>query len=289
MSVRAATKRGEEGLKMLIDYHTHHDRCGHAVGKLEEYIRRGIEIGLSQIGVSDHMPLLHVDPADYYPEMAMPLDELPRYVEEALALKEKYRGQIEVKVGLEADYIEGWEERIESIVRGYPWDYVIGSVHFLGEWDVSDFRQVHHWEGQDVFAVYERYYDAVTKAAKTGFYDIMGHLDVIKRFGYKPEPALQEANVRLERQALTAVAEAGVAMELNASGLSKPCAEIFPSERILQMAIGLGIPLTLGSDAHDPNKLGEHLDTARATLYNLGVRELATFAGRRRTMVPLHP
>lgn len=272
---------------MLIDYHTHHARCGHAVGSLEEYVRRGIEIGLSQIGLSDHMPLLHVDPAAYYPEMAMPMEELPRYVEEAFSLKEKYRGQIDVRVGLEGDYIEGWEKQIESIVRAYPWDYVIGSVHFLGEWDVSDFRQVHHWEGQDVLAVYERYYVAVAKAAATGFYDIMGHLDVIKRFGHRPDAARQSETEALERRALEAVRAAGVAMELNASGLSKPVAEMFPSRRVLAAAIEMGIPLTVGSDAHDPMKLSEHLDKARALLHELGVRELATFEKRSRKMIPL--
>lgn len=272
---------------MLIDYHTHHERCGHAVGTLEDYIRRGIEIGLSQLGVSDHMPLLHVDPAAYYPEMAMPMEELPRYVEEAFRLKDKYRGQIDVRVGLEGDYIEGWEEKIEQIITGYPWDYVIGSVHFLGEWDVSDFRQVHNWEEKDVFAVYTQYYDAVTKVAQTGLYDFLGHLDVIKRFGYKPGPELEQETIALERRALAAVKEAGIAIELNASGLSKPCAEMFPSERILQAAIEMGIPLTVGSDAHDPQKLSEHLDQARALLYKLGVRELATFEGRKRTMIPL--
>lgn len=146
---------------MRIDYHTHHERCGHAVGKLEEYVQRGVEIGLSQIGLSDHMPLLHVDPAQYYPEMAMPMDELPRYVEECFSLKERYRGQIDVRVGLEGDYIEGWETEIRAIIERYPWDYVIGSVHFLGEWDITDFRQTHHWEGKDILEVYRQYYDAV--------------------------------------------------------------------------------------------------------------------------------
>ncbi|RCX18496.1 histidinol-phosphatase (PHP family) [Fontibacillus phaseoli] len=287
MNGRAGIKRRTGEHSMLIDYHTHHARCGHAVGSLEQYVQRGIEIGLSQIGLSDHMPLLHVDPVAYYPEMAMPMEELPRYVEEAFVLKEKYRGQIDVRVGLEGDYIEGWEEQIGRIIQEYPWDYVIGSVHFLGEWDVSDFRQVHNWEGQDVFAVYERYYDAVTKAARTGFYDIMGHLDVIKRFGNRPDPARDAETIRLERQALSAVKAGGVAMELNASGLSKPVAEMFPSRRMLEAAVEMGIPFTVGSDAHDPLKLSEHLDTARALLYELGVRELATFEGRRRTMVPL--
>lgn len=270
---------------MLIDYHTHHARCGHAVGDLEEYVLRGIEMGLQQIGLSDHMPLLHVDPATYYPEMAMPMDELPRYVEECLVLKEKYRGKIDVKVGLEGDYIEGFEEPIARIIEQYPWDYVIGSVHFLGEWDISDFRQIQGWEGKDVFAVYKQYYDNVQKAAKTGFYDIIGHMDVIKRFGHKPDPLRDQEVLALQQEVLLAIADAGIAMELNASGLSKPCAEMFPSAGVLESAVQMGIPLTIGSDAHDPLKLGEHLDLARALLFDIGVRELATFEGRKRTMV----
>lgn len=272
---------------MRIDYHTHHARCGHASGSLEEYVQQGIRIGLDQLGLSDHMPLLHVNPAEYYPEMAMPMEELPRYVEECLELKERYRGQIDIRVGLEGDYIEGWERQIEDIIVSYPWDYVIGSVHFLGEWDITDFRQVHHWESKDVLSVYRTYYDAVAKAAATGFYDIMGHLDVIKRFGHKPAAEEEEELRALEEGALAAVARSGRAMELNASGLSKPCAEMFPSRRMLEEAYRLGIPVTLGSDAHQPEKLSEHLDQARSLLYEVGYRELAVFEKRERSSVKL--
>ncbi|MGR6129595.1 histidinol-phosphatase HisJ [Paenibacillus sp. SEL1] len=272
---------------MKIDYHTHHARCGHAIGSLEEYVQQGIRLGLDQLGLSDHMPLLHVKPADYYPEMAMPMEELPRYVEECLELKERFKGQIDIRVGLEGDYIEGWEREIEDIITAYPWDYVIGSVHFLGEWDVTDFRQVHHWEGKNVLEVYRTYYDAVSKAAATGLYDIMGHLDVIKRFGYHPRPEEMEELRELERAAISAVARSGRAMELNASGLSKPCAEMFPSRRMLEEAFSLSIPLTVGSDAHDPAKLSEHLEKARALLYEVGYRELAVFQHRERSLVPL--
>ena len=273
---------------MLIDYHTHHVRCGHAVGELEEYVQRGIEIGLSQLGLSDHLPLIHVDPATYYPEMAMPMDELPRYVEECLRLKEKYRQDIQIRVGLEADYIEGYEEQIRDILERYPFDYVIGSVHFLGEWDISDYRQTHNWEGRDVLDVYRQYYEAVQKAAATGLYDITGHLDVIKRFGQVP-PVEQEAErFALEDAALRAVKQADMVMELNSSGLAKVCAEIFPSRRIVEQAIALGIPLTLGSDAHDPLKLSDGLDQARAQLQELGVQQLAVFENRQRSFVPLN-
>ncbi|MDT0125552.1 histidinol-phosphatase HisJ [Paenibacillus sp. RRE4] len=273
---------------MRIDYHTHHERCGHAVGKLEEYVQRGIAIGLSQIGLSDHMPLLHVDPAEYYPEMAMPMDELPRYVEECFTLKERYRGQIDVRVGLEGDYIEGFESEIRSIIERYPWDYVIGSVHFLGEWDITDFRQTHQWEGKDVLEVYRQYYDAVSKAAATGLYDIIGHSDVIKRFGYVPSPEQNEERIALEDVALQAIAKSGCAMELNASGLSKPCAEMFPSRRMLTEAIRLGIPLTMGSDAHDPMKLGDYLPEAEALLHELGCKQVAVFESRQRSFIPLN-
>ncbi|MEK4463594.1 histidinol-phosphatase HisJ [Paenibacillus sp. FSL H8-0315] len=271
---------------MHIDYHTHHERCGHAVGKLEEYVQRGIELGLQQLGLSDHLPLIHVDPASYYPEMAMPMAELPRYVEECLTLKERYRGVIDLRVGLEADYIEGYEEQIREILSPYPWDYLIGSVHFLGEWDITDHRQVHGWEGKDALEVYRLYYDAVKKSALSGLYDIIGHMDVIKRFGYGPQTPEGTAEVRaLELETLMVIADSGIAMELNASGLTKPCAEMFPAEHLLQEALKLGIPLTLGSDAHDPAKLGDGLQEARSMLWHTGFRELAVFEGRRRTTV----
>lgn len=272
---------------MRIDYHTHHERCGHAVGKLEDYVRKAAELGLDQLGLSDHLPLIHVDPAAYYPEMAMPLEELPRYVEECLELKERYRGIIDIRVGLEADYIEGYEERIRELLSPYPWDYLIGSVHFLEEWDITDFRQVHGWEGKEPIDVYRRYYRAIQQAASSGLYDIIGHMDVIKRFGYGPQDPEGQAEVReLERSALLAIKEAGIAMELNASGLTKPCAEMFPAPHVIRQAFELGIPFTLGSDSHDPAKLGEGLDEARKLLLDTGFRELAVFEGRRRMSVP---
>ncbi|MBW7454847.1 histidinol-phosphatase HisJ [Paenibacillus sepulcri] len=268
---------------MRIDYHTHHERCGHAVGTLEEYVRKGIEIGLDQLGLSDHMPLIHVDPATYLPEMAMPMDELPRYVEECFELKSKYKGQIDLRIGLEGDYIEGWEEQIEAITTAYPWDYVIGSVHFLGTWDITDFRQTQGWEGRDRLAVYEQYYDAIGKAAASRLYDYIGHIDVIKRFGYQPDSSV----THLEDAALEAVKRYDGALELNASGLRTPAQEMFPSRRMLERARDLGIPITLGSDAHQPERLGQYLDDARALLKECGITQLATFDGRKRHMIQI--
>jgi histidinol-phosphatase (PHP family) len=270
---------------MFIDYHTHHVRCGHAQGTLEQYVLRGMEIGLAQLGLSDHMPLLHVDLATYPPGTAMLMEELPRYVEEALYLKDKYKNDIDIRVGLEGDYIEGYEEQIEAIVTAYPWDYVIGSVHFLGQWDISDHRQTAGWEGKDVYSVYAQYYQYVAQAAKTGFYDYIGHIDVIKRFGFKPK----EDTFELEKQALEAVKASGIAIELNASGLRMPCEEMFPSRRMLEYAHAQGIPVTVGSDAHQPERLAQYLDQATALLWEIGYRELATFRQRKLELAAFEP
>ncbi len=266
---------------MFIDYHTHHARCGHAIGSLEEYVLQGIEIGLDQLGLSDHMPLLHVDPATYYTGMAMPMNELSRYFEECVYLKEQYKEQIDIRIGLEGDYIEGYEEQIERIVTSYPWDYVIGSVHFLGEWDISDSRQLHGWEGRRVADVYEHYYSMVQKAASTGFYHYLGHLDVIKRFGKIPEVDMWD----VEKQTVDIIKDNDLAIELNASGLRMPCEEMFPSLRILQYCLERNVPLTVGSDAHQPTRLSQNLDIAVDLLKGIGFQQLATFKAGKRVMV----
>jgi histidinol-phosphatase (PHP family) len=262
-----------------IDYHTHNYRCGHAVGTLEEYILSAIDKGLEQIGLSDHMPLLHVNPEDY-PDSGMAMEELPGYVEECFLLKDKYKDLISVRVGLEGDFVEGYEEQIAAIVHGYPWDYMIGSVHFLGKWDVTDYRMVNEWEGRSVIEVYEQYYDAIKKAAATGLYDYIGHIDAIKRFGFRPE----EDTSPLEEAALQAVAKHGMAIELNAAGILAPCKEMYPSYRMLERAKFYDIPVTYGSDAHHPDKIGQKGMDAQTLLKNAGYTHLATFERRKRVM-----
>jgi len=244
-------------------------------------VLRGIELGLKQLGVSDHMPLLHVDPLTYYPEMAMPMEELPRYVEEAFQLKAKYAGQIDLRVGLEGDYIEGYEDRIAAIIERYPWDYVIGSVHFLGEWDISDFRQVEEWKRRDVNDVHRQYYDAGQMGAKTKLYDFLGHVDMIKRFGIQPTEDMSA----LEQQTLDVIKASDVAIELNASGLRHAAGHMYPCLHMLQYAHDIGIPITVGSDAHQPVRLAENLNLAMQMLKQVGYTEIATFSSRKRTLV----
>lgn len=268
---------------MIIDYHTHHNRCGHAVGSIEDYILRGMEIGVHQLGVSDHMPLLHINPSTLRNDLAMKEEELPRYVEEVLRLKEKYRGDLDILLGIEGDYVEGNEEDIRRLLGDYPWDYVIGSVHYLGDWDLFDSRQKYRWQERELRSVYEAYYQAVAKAAQSGLFDIVGHIDGIKRYA----PARPVEETEMQRAVLDVIAQAGMAVELNTSGLRKTAVGMYPSEEVLQGCLERSIPVTIGSDAHHPRHVAAGYDEAAALAMKAGLAHWAVYAKRKRGQIPI--
>ncbi len=268
---------------MKIDYHTHHERCGHSVGELREYIESAIAKGLDQIGLSDHLPLVHLT-ADKMPTgTAMDISQYDGYVSEALTLKHAYKSDIDVRVGVEGYFVSGWEKELEQVLKPYPFDYVIGSIHNIGEWDISDSRQTHLWQGKDVNQVYRDYFKELTAAVKSGLYDFVGHFDVIKKHGLPPTADL---SAEIE-EALQAISKAGMAMELNASGLDKAKGEMYPANGILARAIELKIPFTLSSDAHTPEEVYHNVEKAKELLMQYGLTEIATFQDRRRIMIPL--
>jgi len=268
---------------MLIDYHTHHERCGHAEGTLREYIEQAIEIGLDQLGLSDHMPVIHILKHKLLPGVGMEVHELEEYVQEAIDLKQEYKNDIEIKVGLEADYIEGYEEEIQKLLSPYPFDYLIGSVHFLGEWDFSDSRQMDGWRKSSLDDIFKAYYFTVQKAAKSGLYDIVGHFDVIKKFGHVPENEIDS----LIDQTLEIIKEQNMVMEINTSGLFKTVKEIFPAPSIIEKALNKQIPFTLGSDAHHPSQLQIGLKEGTRVIKEMGITHLATFDQRKKIMVEI--
>jgi histidinol-phosphatase (PHP family) len=271
---------------MRIDYHTHHERCGHAIGKLRDYVEQAISNGLHQLGLSDHMPLFHINPNEYLPEVAMPMSELSKYVEECYNLKREYKQQIDIRVGLEADYIEGREREIERILAEFEWDYVIGSVHFIGEqsdWDITDYRMVHNWQGKAVDQVYEQYYQKVSLAAQTGLFDFIGHFDVIKRFGFRPQLDPWPWQVA----ALQDIRKHDLAIELNTAGWQTKAAEQYPTIAVLEYCYQLGIAVTLGSDAHQPIHLARDFERALDLLQEIGFKQLATFNQRQRVLVEI--
>ncbi len=191
------------------DYHIHTSLCGHASGEMEEYVREAGRVGLSEIGFSDHMPLLHTRE----PSLTMAIGELAGYVESVLHLKGSCKGP-EIKLGLEADYIPGQERQVEELLSRYPFDYVYGSVHYLGQWLVDHPAHTAEFDRRGIRKTYEDYFARVTGAARCGLFDCIGHLDVVKKFGHR----LDEGLLEIVGPALGAIRDAGICIEVSPAG-----------------------------------------------------------------------
>ncbi|WP_027481018.1 histidinol-phosphatase HisJ family protein [Deinococcus pimensis] len=266
---------------MLVDYHTHHYRCGHATGDLIDYARAAARRGLSEIGLSDHSPIYHLGPDPHArPGTAMAQGEFPAYVEEMRRVRDELRGDVTVRLGVESDYVLGWDDHYRALWQDAGLDYVIGSVHWLGTWSIFNRDLPRGRTRQDV---YEEYLRTTQAAARSGAYDVIGHLDCLKTRGHIPDlgvtPLLEET--------VAVLREADVTIELNTSGWRKGLGEPFPREAWLNVCFEQGVPVTLGSDSHRPQDVGADFDEAVRLLRRVGYREFAAFEGRVRTMRPL--
>jgi len=262
----------------LPDYHTHTRLCRHAEGTLAEYRAAAARRGLPELAVTDHAP----NPVGYDPESRMRMTEFPGYREMWRPLQDGHAP--EILFGIEADYHEGCAAYLPDWLRGQPFDVVLGSVHYIRDWGFDNPERRDDWERVDVPAVWRKYFLLVAEMAATGWFDVVGHLDLPKKFGHR----LRDAAMReIAAPALDALASAGMALEINTSGLRKPVAEMYPSPLLLGMARERGIALCFGSDAHRPADVGAAFDQALALARAAGYTEHAVYRARRRTLAPL--
>jgi histidinol-phosphatase (PHP family) len=262
----------------LVDYHVHTARCGHAVGPMERYVERAIAAGLAEIGFSDHLYLYWLPAERRDPELAMAEWELDYYIQDIYRCRERYAADVTIRLSTEADFIPGHERELETILRRYEWDYVVGSVHFVDGWGMDDSRYVDGYQRWDIDALHDRYFDLVGQAAETGLFDVMGHADLVKKFGHRPSADQAENHARLAER----FARAGMCVELNTSGLRKPCAEVYPGQGLLRTCRAAGVPTTFASDAHAPTDVAADFDRAASLMRAAGYERYVAFAGRRR-------
>ncbi|MFH1858301.1 MAG: histidinol-phosphatase HisJ [Candidatus Omnitrophota bacterium] len=255
----------------MIDYHLHTKRCGHAEGEMAEYVEQAAALGLKEIGFSDHLPFLHKRD----PRYTMPPEEFPQYVAEVEHLRKRYP-QLRIKLGVEADFIPGYEKKLQELLCAYPLDYVIGSVHFIEGWGFDMSEEIEGWEEQDVDHVYREYFSLLRRSARVPFFDIIAHPDVVKKFGHRPKAAMGreiEETVRVFR-------EEGKTVEINTSGLRKPIREIYPSQSILEVCRRWDVPIVFGSDAHAPEEVGKDFNQAVLLAKKVGYGEALIYEGR---------
>jgi histidinol-phosphatase (PHP family) len=262
----------------LVDYHIHTHLCGHARGAPGEYLARAVELGLSEIGFADHMPLLRIRDE----QLTMEPEELPHYLDLISELRDSV-DDLTIRLGIEMDYIPGQMDEIWEAAAGIEFDYVYGSVHYIDGWDFGDSRHLSSYRDKDPDEAYTRYFELFCEAAREGGFDIMAHPDLVKKHGIRTRLPLRD----MYEEAAKCLREAGVAIELNTSGLRKRVLETYPSLPFLRAIAARGVPVTLGSDAHAPEQVGMDFDVALRLLAKAGISRIATFEHRRRTLRPL--
>jgi histidinol-phosphatase (PHP family) len=253
----------------LPDYHTHTVRCGHASGRPAQYVAAARAQGLMGIGIADHLPLL----PEPDPGLSMGVCDLGDYVVEVQKLKKASPGY--VLLGVEADYRPHTVSEVASLLRNHPFDYTIGSVHHLGAWGFDDPSQIDEYDDRDIDEVWIEYFELVGDAAESGLFTILGHLDLVKKFGYRPTRVL---NVELDLL-VGRIARAGVLVEINTAGLHKPAGEAYPTLDILRRLCQAGVAITFGSDAHRPEEVGRDFDHAAELARAAGYEGFAYLEG----------
>jgi histidinol-phosphatase (PHP family) len=275
---------------MLTDYHLHlrpdEENTGAAryfnTENVERYLAAAAAAGIEELGVSEHI---------YRFRQALDLWRHPLWVENAHDDVDAYCAFVRttpLKLGIEADFIPGAEERTAELLGARDFDYVVGSVHFIGEGDAAvDHDGWDVWEGSDdPDEIWRRYFEALAKCARSGLFDILAHPDLVKVWG-RTRP-LPERDLRgFYEPAVEAIAESGIAVEISTAGLRKPVGELYPARGFAEMCVEAGTPFALSSDAHLPEQVGFEYDRAVEFLDQLGVGEICVFEQRRRTLAPL--
>ena len=249
-------------MPLPADYHMHTPLCRHATGEPGEYAKRALELGFKEIGFSDHSPM----PRDDFDDWRMRNDQLDEYVEKVRKAQKDFP-PLTIRLALEVDYLPGHEDWIRQLAARHPWDYLIGSVHYVSDtWAVDDPQKLSNWKNCDIYEVWSAYFERLTKAAETGFFEIIGHTDLPKK--YNPPP-LQDYTP-LYKKFLDAAKKHDCAIEINTAGLRKDCKEIYPSREILQLAFQKGVPIVFGSDAHAPEEVGMNFADAIQLAHSVG-------------------
>lgn len=260
---------------------TYHNHSTYSDGSrtVAQVVQRAAELGVEELGLSDHF-VLH--PIGQTPLWSMRPDRLGEYVAELAAYRD-HTAPV-VRTGLEVDWFPGHGEAIAAALAPHRFDYLIGSVHELDGFPLD--TRAEDWqrlEPDERDEVWRGYWVAIRSLAESGLFDIVGHLDLPKKFGFRPRADL---SAEIEA-ALDAIAAAGLAVELNIAGWYKPCEEAYPSPALLRACHAREIPALFAADAHHPDSLLQDAGRAERLLWDVGYREVVRFRDRERTTVPL--
>jgi histidinol-phosphatase (PHP family) len=262
----------------MLDYHLHTRLCNHAEGSMTAYVRRAVARGMKEICFLEHLTLTESGRA-----MSMRLSELPLYFEAVQALKRRHRGRIDVKCGLEISFDPQYADTFAEVVGTYAFDAVGCSLHFPETIDRGRGAAPGRPANLSVDEVYAIYLQQMLQMLDWDFFDIVCHLDLVK----KHAPGSRRCPVEAYDRIVSRIRQRDLTVELNTSGWDHVPGEPYPAMAILAKLSAAGVGVTLGSDAHHPDQIGRHYGRALALLRSVGYTHLVSFDLRRRTPVSI--
>jgi len=260
------------------DYHIHTNFSCDCQASMSEMCRAALTANISEIGFTEHLDLHPLDPdRDFFRS-----DE---WWQEITRCREQYQGILTIRAGIELSEPHQHINIIEKLYQSYPWDYSLGSLHWFGNEMIFDHASFTRPEKD----VYEDYFIELQRMVDVGNFDILAHMDMVKRYGYehygKFDPFKYDTMIQ---SVLKTVADKNIALEVNTASLRRSINETSPSKQILEWfhAQG-GQGITLGSDAHMPQDVGAGIERALAAVKASGFNSVASFSQRQQTAIPL--
>jgi len=266
---------------MRVDLHNHTTLCNHATGTMDEYIKKAISLNIDDYGFSCHAPM------NFDEQYRMREADISVYEANILKLKEKYKDKINILFAYEVDYIDNMQNmgiEINKKVLSAKCDYLIGSVHFLGKWGFDNPEYLGEYKKRNMSDVVLEYYKSIQNMADTKLFDIVGHIDLIKVFGY----TIDKNNKNVKNailDTLEAIKQSNMSIEINTAGLRKQCNEIYPSSDILTIAYEIGIDITFSSDAHKVEHIGYGYEDAIKLAKNIGYKHCVTYKQKQKIQI----
>ena len=243
--------------------------CKHAVGTPIEYLKHANEIGLKIIGFSDHCPA----PANFDTECRMDLSQIKRYIELIEEVKSNPY-DIEVLCGMEIDWVPGKMDEVASLIKSYNFDYIIGSIHYVDDYPFDHPQYIDKWNTPEkIEYIWNKYANLLKDMVASFKIDIIGHIDLPKKFGMFPRN--MDFFLSKLSEVIHIASERDILIEVNTAGKRKVVKEFYPSLNILKLIRSNGGSITFGSDSHSPNEVGSDFDTAASLAISAGFENYA--------------
>ncbi|MFG0249858.1 MAG: histidinol-phosphatase HisJ family protein [Phycisphaeraceae bacterium JB051] len=260
---------------ILYEQHMHTPLCKHAKGMPTEYAARAQKVGLKGIVVTCHNPL----PDGISASVRMGEDQWQEYQDLVAQTREEWAGKVDVRLGIEADWLPGIESYVEKQLASAELNHVLGSVHP----QIPEYRDI-FWK-DDAVQYHKDYFSNLVKVAQTGLYDTLSHPDLVKNC----YAARWDLDAMMDHicHCLDAIAKTGIAMELNTSGILKVIEEFNPAPAILKQMRVRDIPCVIGADAHCPERVGDGYIAALDLLDACGYDHVSFFLNRKRQQIPI--